>query len=239
MEHNTFHPHNPEKQQGHQNLLDLVPTEDVTHVAINNGHWSDPDTWEQGQVPSDAAQVLIPEGLKVTYDLNSDTSLETVRVDGNLKFAPDQNTQMVVDTFVTTPTSTLQIGTETTPIQPNRTARIIIADAGPIERETDPTLLSRGVITHGKVEIYGAEKSDFVSLKTDVLAGDKELVLENTPVGWQIGEQIVLAGTQHDPNGSNDDNSRFQDEVLTITEINGNRISFTNNDVTSGDNTVL
>ncbi|MGB3510961.1 MAG: G8 domain-containing protein, partial [Microcoleaceae cyanobacterium] len=239
MENNIFHLDDPQKQQEHQNFLDLAPIEDATHVAVNNGRWSDPNTWEQGQIPSDGAQVLIPEELKVTYDLDSDTKLETVRVDGNLKFAPYRNTQMLVDTFFATSTSTLQIGTESTPIQPNRTARIIIADAGPIDSKQDPSLLSRGVITHGKVEIYGAEKSDFISLNKDVLAGDKELILENTPVGWQVGDTIVLGGTQHNPNGSNDDNSRFQDEVLTITEINGNRISFTNNDVTSGDNTVL
>ncbi|MDJ0554637.1 MAG: G8 domain-containing protein [Microcoleaceae cyanobacterium MO_207.B10] len=239
MEHNIFHPDNVQKHQEHQRFLDLLPTEDVTHVAINNGDWSDPNTWEQGQIPTDGAKVLIPEGLKVTYDLESDTRLETVRLDGNLRFTPWRNTKMVVDTFVATPTSTLQIGTETHPISAYKKARIIIADEGPIEIEKDPTLLSRGVITHGKVEIYGAEKSDFLPLQADVFSGDNELVLDSTPVGWRVGDQIVLGGTQYNPDGSNEDNSRFQDEVLTITKINGNRIRFTNNDITSGDNTVL
>ncbi|EDX71250.1 PA14 domain protein [Coleofasciculus chthonoplastes PCC 7420] len=246
MQHNHNLPHqdHPGKQTEHLELLDLVPHSAATHVAINDGSWFDPNTWQQGQVPGTDAKVVISEGVHVTYDAESDTRLETVRVDGTLEFAHNRNTKIVVDTFIASPTSILTIGSEANPIQANKTARIVIANDGEIDVNWDPTLISRGVITHGQVRIHGAEKLDFISLQTDASAGDNELVLNlpdgmNTPAGWQVGDQLVLGGTSYNPNGSDEDNSRFQDEVLTITEINGNRIKFTNNDITSGDNTVL
>lgn len=242
--HNLPHQDHPVKQAEHLGLLDLVPHSAATHVAVNDGSWFDPNTWQQGQVPGTDAKVVISEGVHVTYDAESDTRLETVRVDGTLEFAHNRNTKIVVDTFIASPTSTLTIGSETNPIQANKTARIVIADNGEIDSNWDSTLISRGMITHGKVRIHGAEKLDFISLATDASAGDNELVLNlpdgmNTPAGWQVGDQLVLGGTSYNPNGSDKDNSRFQDEVLTITEINGNRIKFTNNDITSGDNTIL
>ena len=246
MQHNHNLPHqdNPVKQAEHQELLDLVPDSAATHVAVNDGSWFDPNTWQPGQIPGTDAKVVISEGVHVTYDAESDTRLETVRVDGTLEFAHNRNTKIVVDTFITSHTSTLTIGSEANPIQANKTARIVIADNGQIDSNWDSTLISRGVVTHGQVRIHGAEKLDFISLQEDVSAGDNELMLNlpdgmNTPAGWQVGDQLVLGGTSYNPDGSDEDNSRFQDEVLTITEINGNRIKFTNNDITSGDNTVL
>ncbi|MFW5664545.1 MAG: G8 domain-containing protein, partial [Coleofasciculus sp.] len=246
MENNETLPHqdHPGKQTEHLELLDLVPHSAATHVAVNDGSWFDPNTWEQGQVPGTDAKVVISEGVHVTYDAESDTPLKTVRVDGTLEFAHNRNTKIVVDTFIASPTSTLTIGSEANPIQANKTARIVIADNGEIDTNWDSTLISRGVITHGQVRIHGAEKLDFISLQTDASAGDNELVLNlpdgiTTPAGWQVGDQLVLGGTSYNPDGSDEDNSRFQDEVLTITEINGNRIKFTNNNITSGDNTIL
>jgi len=246
MQHNHNLPHqdHPDKQAQHLELFDLVPHSAATHVAVNDGSWFDPNTWQQGQVPGTDAKVVISEGVHVTYDAESDTRLETVRVDGTLEFAHNRNTKIVVDTFIASPTSTLTIGSEANPIQANKTARIVIANDGEIDANWDPTLISRGVVTHGQVRIHGAEKLDFISLQSDASASDNELVLNlpdgmNTPPGWQVGDQLVLGGTSYNPDGSDDDNSRFQDEVLTITEINGNRIQFTNNDITSGDNTVL
>ncbi|MFP5271335.1 PA14 domain-containing protein [Coleofasciculus sp.] len=246
MQHNQNLPHqdHPVKQTEHLGLLDLVPHSAATHVAVNDGSWFDPNTFQQGQVPGTDAKVVISEGVHVTYDAESDTRLETVRVDGTLEFAHNRNTKIVVDTFIASPTSTLTIGSETNPIQSDKTARIVIADNGEIDTNWDSTLISRGVVTHGKVRINGAEKLDFISLATDASAGDNELVLNlpdgmNTPIGWRVGDQLVLGGTSYNPDGSDEDNSRFQDEVLTITEINGNRIKFTNNDITSGDNSIL
>ncbi|MEO1127711.1 MAG: G8 domain-containing protein, partial [Cyanobacteria bacterium J06639_16] len=239
MDGHTPHAGDPVKMKEHQALMDLVPKDKATHVAINNGSWFAPSTWQGGKVPGDGARVMVAEGVSVRYDDESDARLKTIRLDGTLTFAHNKNTKLVVDTFVETAEGTLNIGTANNPIQADKTAQIVIANEGDINTNWDPTQLSRGVITHGKVNIYGAEKTDFIALAKDATAGDSELVLKQAPTGWKVGDKLVLGGTSYGWNGSDSDNSRFRDEELTITEIDGKRVQFTNNDVTEGDNTVL
>jgi hypothetical protein len=87
------HADNPAMAAEHAALFKLVSRADATHVAVSNGSWFDPNTWQDGRIPSAGAKVLIPEAIAVTYDRVSDTSLFTVRVDGHLQFATDRNTR--------------------------------------------------------------------------------------------------------------------------------------------------
>jgi len=235
----TAHPDDPGKQHTHTALLDLVPHSQATHIAVKNGSWFDSSTWQGGKVPADNAHVLIQEGVSVTYDDESDARLKTLRVDGTLQFAHNVDTKLLIDTFAVAPEGQLFIGTENNPVQANVKTQIIFTVDGAIDRSWDSSLLSRGLISHGKARIYGADKTDFLGLQGDASAGDNVLALKKVPSGWQVGDQIVLAGTDRRYGQSDTDNTRFQDEELTITDIDGNRISFTNNDITTGDNTVL
>ncbi len=83
-------------------MMSLVPVAAATHVAVQDGSWFDPNTWANGQVPGDGAKVHIPQGVSVVYDGQSQASLFTVRLDGDLDFATDVNTFMEVDTFIVT-----------------------------------------------------------------------------------------------------------------------------------------
>lgn len=233
------HPNDPGQQHTHTALLDLVPHSQATHIAVKNGSWFESSTWQGGKVPADGAHVLIKEGVSVTYDDESDARLETLRVDGTLRFAHSADTKLLIDTFVVAHQGQLFIGSEDNPVRANVNTRIIFTADGAIDRSWDPSLLSRGLLSHGKARIYGADKTEFLGLQGEANAGDNALVLKKVPSGWQVGDQIVLAGTDHRYGKSDADNSRFQDEELTITRIDGNRISFTNNDIATGDNTVL
>ncbi|WP_241392599.1 G8 domain-containing protein [Rippkaea orientalis] len=228
----------PSSDVSHDSFLSIVPDENVTHAAINNGSWFDVNTWQNGSIPSDNANVLISEGVEVLYDQESDARLKTVRIDGTLSFAQDQNTKMVVDFIGVTDTGTLAIGTETNPIQDSQQAQIIFAPVDPnngaIDLEWDPNQFSRGLIAdHGaSVSIVGSEKTSYVTLAGDQLAGSTQLVFsEPVPSDWKVGDQIVLTGTQWNNKGSHEDNSKSQDEVLKIESINGNTITFKHNDI--------
>ena len=117
------------------------------------------------------ARVLIPEGVHMTYDHVSEARLFTVRVDGKLEFSTEVNSQMVVDTIVISPSGALQIGTETDPVDPNVNVDIIFANNGPIDVTWDPMLLSRGLISHGEVEIHGAVKDSHEKVIDEPMAG--------------------------------------------------------------------
>ena len=210
--------------------MNLVPVADATHIAVNNGSWFDPNTWANGEVPGAGAKVLIPSGFAVDYDGESPASLFTVRVDGMLHFATDQNSFMEVDTLIVSPTGHLTMGTVSDPVEVGVTATIQIADNGPIDVGWDPMLLSRGVISHGAVEIHGQEKDPFLKVSVDPMAGDTSMVLESAPVGWEVGDTLVLTGTKLSPVGWQQPettwNFQTEDEELTIVGINGNTILF-------------
>jgi hypothetical protein len=224
------HGDNAPMAREHGALLDLVPRADATHVAIANGDWFNASTWYNGRIPGADAKVLIPEGVTVNYDGESDASLFTVRVDGELSFAIDANTKMIVDTMVISSSGRLEIGTADRPIQAGVEAQILIANNGNIDTRWDPTLLSRGVISHGEVEIHGAEKTAFLKVAAAPMAGDREIQLAEVPDGWRVGDTIVVSGTHKE--GWTWDNTlkkvvhrESQDEEVTITAITGGKIT--------------
>jgi hypothetical protein len=232
MDQSDGHAHSDDagKATEHMALLDLVPRADSTHVAIGDGDWFDPSTWHQGRIPDEGAQVLIPEGISVTYDGESDASLFTVRVDGELAFATDIDTRLEVDTLIVSPTGRLEIGTEDAPIEAGVNAEIVIANNGDIDVNWDPSLVSRGVISHGEVEIHGVEKTSHVAVDDAPMSGDTQISLSEVPDGWQVGDTLVLTGT-HKQGWTWDNDQRqvvhreSEDEEVTITAINGTSVT--------------
>ena len=219
------------KMTEHMAAMDLVPRDEATHIAISNGDWFDPDTWHTGEVPADDAKVLIPEGISVTYGSESDVSLFTVRVDGELDFDTDADSQMIFDTMIVSPTGCLVIGSVDDPVAADVSVKLVIADNGPINTDWDPTLLSRGIISHGDASIHGAEKDSHEKVTEDPMAGDTELTFEDLPLGWEVGDTIVVAGTRYD--GHKWDNLlrevrlfESEDEIRVITGIEGNTVQF-------------
>jgi hypothetical protein len=212
----------------HANLLELVPRAAATHVAVSNGAWSDPSTWHNGEIPWDGADVLIPEGVEVTVDGIFNARLDTIRVDGKLDVLRDEDTRLVVETLVVSSSGLLEYGTEADPVAPYVTAEIVIHSTTP--GELPEMSLGRGVITHGSVSIAGGEKLAHTTIAGEAQAGDNFLTLSEAPIGWRVGDKIVLSGTDYNPDGSDSDNTRFQDEVLEIIAINGNEVYFVNLD---------
>jgi len=225
----TAGPQAPSVHAEHLAALNLAKVSAATHIAINSGAWSDPNSWANHQVPGDGARVVIPQGVSVNYDVQSKASLFTVRVDGALDFATDIDTHLKVDTFLVSPTGVLSIGSDNNPVDPNVKAVIEFADNGPIDVAWDPLLLSRGLIAFGQVEIHGEQKDPFLKVAIDPLAGDTALTLEAAPAGWRVGDKIVLAGTHLvSTKGIVPEtvlNLPTEDEELVITAIHGNVIS--------------
>ncbi len=192
---------------------DFVDLSLMTHRATQSGAWSDADTWG-GSSPGDGAIVQISEGIEVVVDAMVNARLETVRIDGTLKFATDRNTELQLDTLFSACTGHLQIGTATASIQPDVKARIVFIDDGPV---SDAKLLSRGAILMGKTTIHGSPKTHQAIITPQAQQGDSILNLATAPAGWQIDDQLIITGTlPNDPES---------DEIRNISQIDGNRIS--------------
>ena len=201
-----------------ERFFSLVPIEAATHRAIASGNWSDPAIWLNRAVPAAGAKVYVPEGTTVRFDAYMTSAIKTLRVDGTLTFAVDRNTQLKADTIVIYTTGKLHIGTTAAPIQDHVTARVLIADGGPIDRTWDPYAMSRGLISRGEVRMVGKEVTPYVSLLAGPSRGDTTLRLASIPKNWKVGDEITLTGTQ--PNWDD-----FGTETVRILAINGNTLT--------------
>ncbi len=184
-------------------LLALVPRASVTKLfcpMTNSGSWNTAGNWYPSGVPAANAKVCIPEGVTVTTGPNDAvTKLFTVRCDG--KFYPDETVDMAIlfDTWVTTPMGSRRSGTPTSRVPQGKTHRYIIATSnGDIDTTWDTFMQSRGMIE------MGASAGDFGVIKTrrtrvaaytGPAAGATSLTLEEVPVNWQVGDEIIIPGT--------------------------------------------
>ncbi len=212
-------------------LRGLIDPVDITDTATVSGSWSDPTLWSSGQLPGTDASVLIPAGVTVTHDLLDPTELTGVLVEGVLQFSTSQSSQIILDTLLIELGGRLEIGSLTAPIPQGVNIDILIRDIGDINVADDPTLIGRGVIARGQVDMHGAIKTAHLKVSVDPRAGDQQLTLATAPDNWSVGDTLVLTGTRY--SGWKWDNSigavRYhgtQDEILTISSVNGNIVSF-------------
>ena len=85
------------------------------------------------------------------------------------------------------------MGTAANPIASGVTARLLITDNGPIDRTWDPFGISRGLISHGSVSIHGAEVELLCGTGDSRDCRRTNLALKTIPVGWKVGDSIVIA----------------------------------------------
>jgi hypothetical protein len=196
----------------------LVPHNAATHSTIASGDWSDPRIWSNGVVPGAGAKVVVSTGTTVNFNAFMNTAIKTLRIDGTLSFATHLNTQLKVDTIVVMTAGKLHIGTATNPIQNHVTARVLIADGGPIDTVWDPYKLSRGLLSRGEVRMHGKVVTPYVNAAVDPSFGDTQLILAQVPTNWKVGDRLVVAGSQ--PISAN-----FGAEERTIRAIQGNVVT--------------
>ncbi len=180
---------------GAQSIDLLFPASEATIHARQSGDWSSPTTWDSNRVPGVNARVLIPAGVQVRVDGQLSARHDWIRVEGALTFASDVNTELRVETIVSTMTGVLEMGTAANPIQDGREARVIFTDDGPIDRSWDDGLLSRGAILMGPTRIHGAAKTSWSALAVQPRAGQSTLTLTDSPTGWRVGDELVVAST--------------------------------------------
>jgi Ca2+-binding RTX toxin-like protein len=208
------HSENLVLQREHLSLFELVRYDKVTHIAVRSGNWSNPATWQNGILPTNGARVLVPVGVEIRVDGMLASRIATIRVDGTLSFDATRNTELKADTVVISGSGTFQMGTEEQPIASSVQAILTFTDNGQIDRQWDPFGISRGLVSHGKISIYGAETNSYAAIAGPLPAGTQMLVLKSVPVGWEAGDSVIIAST----NGSG------ENETRSIAAITGNSL---------------
>jgi len=133
----------------------------ATIQSARTGSWSDPATWQGGQIPTANHVVRVMAGHTVTINDTSPVAY-TIAVDGKLAFATNVSTRLKVTNLLVmagengdgTP-GVLEIGTTATPIAANVTAELVIANSPFGGGIADPEQFGHGLLVFGRMSAHG------------------------------------------------------------------------------------
>lgn len=216
----------PHHNADHMTIMGLVKVAHATHISVKSGPWEDPATWG-GEVPGEGARVIIAPGHRIQITSRLYVPMNTIRIDGTLSFAPDQDTSLTVDTLYIHMTGTLEIGTAEAPIQQGKIAKLTIDDflnkgfetANPSSPDYDPAKIGLGIVSMGSVQMHGQPKTNYVTT-AGAMAGSQSLTLDSAPENWNAGDQVILTGSVWRKHGK----TLAGAEVRTITGITGSTV---------------
>lgn len=193
----------------------------VTHSAIQNGNWNQGTTWSTGTVPGNGAVVEIPQGIRVRLTSIESARIKYLNVLGEFRIAIHDDARLLVETIVVRPSGFFVLGNPNNRMKPDKVAEIVfINDGQAIDQTWDPTEASRGLMSMGKIRLYG-DTVTHMSI-VDASMGVNQRVLDlrvPVPATWEVGDEIVLAGTHFLRD------TDHQDELFRIDAINGTQIT--------------
>ena len=201
----------------------------ATITALNSGNWSEASTWG-GSLPVNDDRVLIPNGVTVTVDGLIAEEFKSIRIanGGKLQFATDVDSELRVEYIFSDMMGSFEIGTLTSKIDSNVKASLVFAERGGTSSSFDPERYAPGAVLMGETKMHGADKTSWLTLQIHPSAGDTNFVFNSAPTGWKIGDKLVVAGTNPITNASINSTAEFEkDELVTITAISSNTITFT------------
>ena len=190
--------------------------------------WDETSSWSSNSVPKSGDRVRISAGDEVVIR-NTNAIADVVGIDegGKLSFATDVDTRLQVITLVVL--GELEIGTVQTPINSSVTSGITFRDVS-IDLNVDPAQYGNGLLAlhNSKVRVHGRTLDEtFIRLSEEPKAGDTTLVLSEAPVGWQVGDQILLPDSRNLAWNEKPQQGNYtpQWEELTISNIQGNVVT--------------
>jgi|GEM_PF-845520 len=196
-------------------VIDLIENAPVSAV-LNNGDWSNPNTWSTAQVPGPADQVTIPDNIKVFLDMQNVT-VRQLTINGTLQVNRNQEVNLTSDWIVVNGTTAkLDWGTATDPYL----GKAVITLNGNDENYDYAGMLGNkflGIMGGATLEMHGETKRSWTKLNQKADIGANQITLLDA-VNWEVGDQIVIASTDFDPHEA---------EKRTITAISANSKTLT------------
>ena len=218
--------------------------------SAGSGPWSDAGTWQLQRPPHAGDRVLIRAGDRVTYDVKSDDVIRSISVAGALTFAPDRDTELNVGVVTVYGAGqeiiaddvgvadvhdhheppaegggVLEVGTPDEPIPAPYTARIRLHYVEGMDKDSAPAVVCR---PGGRMDFHGAPMDrTWLKLGEPGEPGDTTVTLVEAPIGWRVGDEIVVTGSAHQyvPHGFRNDMKYVGTEMHRIASIDGNTLT--------------
>jgi G8 domain len=183
-----------------------------TIVAVADGAWSDPAIWQGNRVPVAGDIVSIPKGRAVRLAGNT-ASLGGLWIMGSLDF--DRVTVALVSRYVFV-YGRLQAGAPNDPF----TSSAIIEFTGTDKTHSVMGMGTKGLVVMegGLLKLHGERRLGWTQIVANAAAGATSIAVKDAPDTWRAGDRLVIAASAIDPRLS---------EVVTVTAVSGNTVSFT------------
>ncbi len=192
-----------------------------THTAQVDGAWDQASTWEQAEIPSAGAVVHVPEGKKVTVTHQDATGFQFIQVDGRLHMSPTADTRLMVETLSIGPSGFFRIGNLVNPVRADKSAEVVFISSGqPIDTSWDEMEQSRGLVSHGRVRLFGQPKDHMITMPHSLSKEGNVLDTGSAiPPGWAVGDQVVITCSYFQRGNPS------QDETANIIAISGSSLT--------------
>lgn len=184
--------------------LALVPVASATKTASGGPASS------LGLVDGD--MLYVPSGVSLLWDLSVCPLLKWIRVDGSLTVDPNATLVMNTGLIVGVMGGSISLDNST-----GTGSFVCTWPSGPMDNVNDPYLIGRGIIPMGGFTLRGQTMLAYVESQ-GALHGATSITLNSAPTGWRVGDKIVVPGV-----GA----AVLDDDVVTITGISGNVVTFT------------
>ncbi len=202
----------------------------ATVIAIASGNWSNPSTWwnitEAGQsVPGAGADILIPRGIDVIYDLNTTNEFGTIRVDGGFVWDDTQNTELHCDTVFVDHSGTYRLASLSSPAPDTVTQKLVFTNNGPLDVTNDMVKMQRGLVCFGQASIFGAPVIGIARATGGLSQGATSATLDRQVQGvagfrdWKVGDELIITGTMLRGHTTSTTWEPTTSEVVTISAI--------------------
>ncbi|MEK7545745.1 MAG: G8 domain-containing protein [Patescibacteria group bacterium] len=157
--------------------------------ARKSGAWSDATVWG-GSRPGTGAQVKIPAGIKVIYDMESSPSLKTLEIFGTLEFYTETSTKLAARQI--TVRGSLTAGTPDAPVARGKSAEIFLTGAASTAVGDDGLTVDGGVLS-----LHGASVGQaWSNLAAPTKSGAAKITLSDA-VAWPVGSEVAVLGATH------------------------------------------
>lgn len=192
----------------------------------NLPRWSDPATWQNGQVPTSGSTVVILEESAVLLD--SDVDMTSITVEGQLVVDPEINGILIQTEYILIQGSgsLFEWGTQEIPFEGKGTINLKgeIPYVIPGTMGTIPNSKSIMAMMGGTLRIHGRTKTSWTQLAKHASSGETMITIDGNPLEWMEGDEIAIASSDFyeytNTNFGLDDDHLDQTEHRVITGIN-------------------
>jgi hypothetical protein len=192
-------------------------------TSVDSGNWSNPAAWSSGESPGPTDIVTVAAGHTVTLDAPTAAVRGiTIKAGATLAFAPEltitleSSRNVVVQGTLTMRPASSAYG---------HTLRFVGIDernfqgGGDVVVDGDTGLW---VLDAGKLDAVGSAKTSWTRADATVAPGATSITLEEVPSGWEPGDEISIAPTEHPSVGTASWNGF---DLRTIAAVAGNTVT--------------